>query len=169
MAHEQQRSRLIIIYKYTSESISIGLNCLQLLEASINHLWCRQTLNMCSFLAPSTFHYPFMRLRLSVEDQVLSAAPLHSFVPPSHSLLSFYLTITLSLLIWSSLFLSFHCFGFFFPLLSLHLHKLLDVWLEENSTKSSDSTPEKTIVKERILEKIDLSKGISWRLRQLVV
>ncbi|XP_024135749.1 serine/threonine-protein kinase MAK isoform X5 [Oryzias melastigma] len=30
---------------------------------------------------------------------------------------------------------------------------------EENSAKSSDSTPEKTVVKERILEKIDLSKG----------
>ncbi|RVE58913.1 hypothetical protein OJAV_G00199120 [Oryzias javanicus] len=30
---------------------------------------------------------------------------------------------------------------------------------EENSAKSSDSAPEKTIVKERILEKIDLSKG----------
>ncbi|XP_043960770.1 serine/threonine-protein kinase MAK isoform X3 [Gambusia affinis] len=30
---------------------------------------------------------------------------------------------------------------------------------EENATKSVDSTPEKTVVKERILEKIDLSKG----------
>ncbi|XP_051796483.1 serine/threonine-protein kinase MAK isoform X2 [Acanthochromis polyacanthus] len=30
---------------------------------------------------------------------------------------------------------------------------------EENATKSEDSPPEKTIVKERILEKIDLSKG----------
>ncbi|KAM4718967.1 serine/threonine-protein kinase MAK isoform 2-T2 [Anableps anableps] len=30
---------------------------------------------------------------------------------------------------------------------------------EENATKSVDSTPEKTVIKERILEKIDLSKG----------
>lgn len=36
--------------------------------------------------------------------------------------------------------------------------------LEENPSKSVDSPSEKTVVKERILEKIDLSKGISFRL-----
>lgn len=34
---------------------------------------------------------------------------------------------------------------------------------EENASKSKDSPPEKTVVKERILEKIDLSKGIKAR------
>lgn len=37
------------------------------------------------------------------------------------------------------------------------------VSLEENASKSEESPPEKTVVKERILEKIDLSKGISFR------
>jgi len=43
------------------------------------------------------------------------------------------------------------------------------VKLEENATKSVASTPEKSVVKERILEKIDLSKGISIRRHQLVL
>lgn len=33
------------------------------------------------------------------------------------------------------------------------------VALEENPSRSVENTPEKAIVKERILEKIDLSKG----------
>lgn len=33
-------------------------------------------------------------------------------------------------------------------------------WLEDTAAKSLDSPAEKTVVKERILEKIDLSKGI---------
>ena len=32
--------------------------------------------------------------------------------------------------------------------------------IKESASKSEDSPPEKSVVKERILEKIDLSKGI---------
>lgn len=52
---------------------------------------------------------------------------------------------------------------FVFLLLSFRLHAHLLGVEEENASKCVDSAPEKTVVKERILEKIDLSKGISSR------
>lgn len=46
------------------------------------------------------------------------------------------------------------------PMHLLQLYFFWAMWLEDTAAKCLDSPPDKTVVKERILQKIDLSKGI---------
>lgn len=54
-------------------------------------------------------------------------------------------------------------FSYFFLNACICSNPTLPGILEDNASSSLDSPQEKTIIKERILEKIDLSKGISLR------
>lgn len=51
------------------------------------------------------------------------------------------------------------CFLLLFPRDCMMWFNFFAVRVEESPSKSDDSPPEKTVVKERVLEKIDLSKG----------
>lgn len=123
------------------------VSCLSLtpcLSLPIVYSWdCRCKIKCC-FKWPSTAPPPFTFVRL----------------PPQH--LAVFVLIPLTQ--WYQVL---KVIDMCYLIFDLSLSLLIPFWLhachtlEENTTKSVDSTPEKAVVKERILEKIDLSKGIS--------